>query len=482
MGITGYIDYKASDMYFRVVGENASNRLVDAFDYILTTYNGITWNGYSRLLNLRSSWYVGRHITTQKNSLDYINELCAQSWSVGWTDRSGIVNIKAIEDEAVTHIHNNDIIIRDSISDFSMSPLTKVYNELTIQADYNGITETYDVVYAVDRIEEDAFPDVYEKEPSGEIELSTSASSIPFQKNLLYSPDVIVSVYVEMGNQLEVGDVVRGYWKTANLYTPSGVLEESLSSDGISLFFEGTIHSMSASGNPLFTTLYLNNMVDFPWYAEANTYSYYAIVRCDAKDIKKVDPNVTLVYKWKSFVQGIDSYPDAKDIWNTCKVGWNQTKTINKYSPDRSTLTWMIDQGAFINDPEYYGTGWEGHGYYQFFRKAISWVTKQKYLIKYSVPITEDTVVMELMDNVQFHDQILTGFTQSNEEVYLKGWITGLTVDPSKDRIDVELTAEIEYFNKPVIVGDGDIWERSINNIDIIEDQNNVDNIIETGR
>lgn len=479
IGLTGYIEYEPNDLYFRVSGE-CSGQLFDVFDYILNAYNGITWNGYNNLMTYRAQYFVGRQVTEQKNTVDYIDELCQQSWCIGFTDREGVVTIKAIEDNSVTHTHSNNIILRDSIKNFQLTPLTKVYNELTVKADYNAITGNYDKVFSVDNIEDAAFPTAYDKQPSGEIELSVSTTSTPtyMDQEFFTTPYITLTEYV--GDSLIVGDRIRVYWETAKLYVKgTGVLEEELVSDGASNYFEGTVSTITVQSNPSISTVLLVDVVDYPYYNEGLTNSYYVIVRNELSLVKKIDPDVTMGYKWKSYVQGIDSYSDAKEIWDTCKQGYNETKTINQYPTSQSNLSWLVDMDAFL-DEEYYTD--LGQGYYRWFRKAITWLTRQKYKITYSIPLTSDTVKINLGDDVNFHDDILIGLDPTSlTDAYLTGKVVGVTVVPREYKIDIDLMAEIQYFNKSELDQSDDIWERNINNIDIIEDANNTDDIIETG-
>jgi hypothetical protein len=198
------------------------------------------------------------------------------------------------------------------------------------------------------------------------------------------------------------------------------------------------------------------------------------IVASYFSEITKVDQS-SMNSEWRSWVQGVNSYPDAKDIWNTCKNSWYENKTINKYPDSLSKLSWFNNRNNFEDTDIYEETA---ESAYKFFRKAIQWCTRQKYKLVYQIPLTSDTVKVDLMDTIDFHDPILTGF-YNGDPSYLNGYVTSLSCKPSQKVIEIELTAEMVYVTPAPFPVAGDIIELSTNTDDIIEDSANTDDIIE---
>lgn len=823
IGLTGFIDYTPEDLYVRVHGECLSS-VPYAFDLLLTTYNNISYDGRTNLINYRGDWNIGRQLTEQQNLLDYINELCAQSWVVGWTNRNGNVQLKAIEDESTTHTHNDNIIIRNSIKNFNLTPITKVCNELTIHADYNAITNTYDKVYAVDNIDQDEFPAYYEG-TDNTIELGSDADYDTYTsincyvadteymsytiensryngilsvgdiirinpyKTLVYDDDIntnLLASYYYDGNDVtsdqgEFGNVIKGTegqshmvvdvivsdnpdpsyivddvaetWSTIDLdsldtdnqiysmcnvgdgivlaggtgayilrsedygvtwdqiatssfvtnaicdigngivlaggysfnnlndifrstdsgetWTPIDISGGSLQissicylEDGIVLigtkgtFGNGDVYrstdygvtwskiemsdnteisaicylengivlasprgtsndlyrstdygatwdtisvstmpdnvdiiSLCSIGNGIAlagaigssTILYKSTNYGVTWSvinvitpvgspyiscfsnvgdgivlltitgsgsaeqngvykstdygatwtmteqmsnmneicyvdrgivltAESELNAYRSVVdgippvgytafKCLKtsvtgkltniltsypnrkfvvasyfSEITKIDESSTDT-TWRNYVQGIDSYGDAKDIWNTCKNAWYENKTINKYPDSLSNLTWFNNRNNFYDSTSYDEIK---ESAYLFFKKAITWCTRQKYKIVYQVPLTSDTIQIELMDKVSFHDPILTGYT-NGDATYLNGYVSSISCKPYDKVMEIELTAEMVYSTPPPVPMTGDIIELASNVDNIIESGDNTDWIVEVG-
>jgi len=316
-----------------------TNNVYSALKHIVNTYTNIDTVDYHNLESTRSDWNVGRQISTKKNSFEYVRELCKQSFISGWVAGDGSVNFNSFrerlanDDTLVLH-STKDLIIDNSVKNFRRTTISKVYNEINVQYDWNPITEAFNFNYAVNNVDEPSFP-----------------------------------------------------LETEN---------------------------------------------------------------------------------WIDYVQGVDSYGDAKDIWEVCHEAYLETRVVNVTPKDRSDLVWANDKGSF-NDVSTFDKTEEYA--YKYFKMTTDWNTRQKFQVNYSVPLTEDTKLLELMQRVRFNNPTITG-TEN-----FVGWITGLEIDAKNDKVNIELTMEIS--KSRFTPQTGDIIEKGTNIDNIIEDAANTESIIE---
>ena len=175
---------------------------------------------------------------------------------------------------------------------------------------------------------------------------------------------------------------------------------------------------------------------------------------------------------WKTFVVGINSYPDAKDLWTVAHQSWLINNRIRKAPTDRTNLSWAVDLDTFYGVTSYDETVEYAQSY---FKMLVEWTTRQKLQCSYELPITPETVKLNIVDNILFNDAIIL----PNPSEYGAGWLTSVKVDPNKDIIKCGVTFEPNFFAPPLPQVTGDIIEDQSNVDDIIEDQSNVDDIIE---
>jgi hypothetical protein len=157
----------ADDIYVRVLGEKLDNgeytdNVYNAFRYLVSK-SDIGAVDYHNLPIKRNTWNVGKIITEQKTTFQYMQELCRQSFVAGWTGRDGTINLDAFreqpeQDDALV-LHDDNLIIAGSIREFKRTEISRVYNEFTIKYDYNSATEKYDGCYSVINVDEPVFPD-----------------------------------------------------------------------------------------------------------------------------------------------------------------------------------------------------------------------------------------------------------------------------------------------------------------------------------
>jgi hypothetical protein len=162
---------------------------------------------------------------------------------------------------------------------------------------------------------------------------------------------------------------------------------------------------------------------------------------------------------FRSYVDGVESYSLAKSYWDMAKAAYDTTTTVNK-APDGLTNCLY---GVFsTNDSE-----GASYGYYTLVG-LLEWNTKTKLTIPYKLPITSDTIKLEVGGKTIFND-----FLASNGNDY-EGWVTGVSVNTTTDELDISFTYVADEQE-----GIDEIIETSYNEDEIIEDEANVDEIIE---
>ena len=178
---------------------------------------------------------------------------------------------------------------------------------------------------------------------------------------------------------------------------------------------------------------------------------------------------------YTDFVQGVDSYSDAKELWEMARKSYTLNSRIRTASADRSTLKYAIDRNEYNNVNTY--DSWEEYGW-QYAKRFAEWVTRQKLQVYFDVPITTDTVKYELMRKVTFSDPIITPDGETGS-----GWITSIQCDPKNDVIKLQITFEPNfYIPAPMVIQWGDIIETGDNIDSILETGSETDNIIEGGQ
>lgn len=144
-----------------------TNTVYHAFMHILEDYDKLTHIDYHNLPLYRigesvdgSNWYVGRQLTEQKNSLEYLIELAKHSFVGIFTNRLGYKHLSAwLQDNIATIVHNQDNIVRDSIAGWEQTDVTNLFNEFTLNYAYNPASQKFEKSFSVKYTDDDrGFP------------------------------------------------------------------------------------------------------------------------------------------------------------------------------------------------------------------------------------------------------------------------------------------------------------------------------------
>ena len=171
------IDTITADLYAKTQGETVGNdgvtptdNVYAAFKHILEDYDGIPAEliDYGTLITDRLPWKVSRTLTDRKNSVDYLNELCAQSFVGMFSGRTGQRVLRALSfagtltpttGSGKTATHDASLIVRNSISNYAKTSLDNVYNNFNLQYAYDAGSNGFLRAFNIANIDQTAFPD-----------------------------------------------------------------------------------------------------------------------------------------------------------------------------------------------------------------------------------------------------------------------------------------------------------------------------------
>lgn len=434
--------------------------------------------------DIRPTYYVGGYINEQRDKYSIISELCRTSFIGGYTNRKGESIFKRLffgefdNDNAV--IHDNDIVLDKSILDnnFKQSPTSQVYNEFEIKFNYDSDGKPQSIL-SISNVDQEEFPDKYEfvrvmdndqlRVTFTRPDTGSAWELLPF--DVVYSPGTLP-------DDIKVGDVV-----SVDLdidYNLLGVVFTMLGE------FKGYI---SAIGGDTLTFGY--ELEEGDWTNSST-----------GTDVNVLFNQTTSLYKdygdaeWTKWCKGFTSnqYDLARELWTLLREGYLRTGVINKCPANRTDLKFAVDLNYF-NDTTSEDSTLEYA--FDYLNNLIEWSIYQKFSVNYSLPITEETLKLELLDDVKFYDPLITPATYRTD--YGKAWITKYELDPKNDKVNLTIMFEPNDLNPeagaPIVARNGfypftrdnnayanrcsDIVELPTNTDIIIEDVTNTDIIVE---
>jgi hypothetical protein len=136
---------------------------------------------------------------------------------------------------------------------------------------------------------------------------------------------------------------------------------------------------------------------------------------------------------WWSFVGGISDYTAASGLWLLCHQSWEKTRSVNQLSID---LPWFPDLRVYENNlAETDGVDIDSASY-NFLVAAVLWLTKERAIFNYSIPLTALNLTTEICDPVTVTDAIMT------DDHARDGWICGIEIDVDSKLINIQTIME----------------------------------------
>lgn len=383
-----------------------------AMQHILETYDGITsteieYNNMSSNRG-RDFWKVGRQLTEQKKSSTYLDELAKHSFVSIYPTRKGKRGVKAWrEDTTVIDTHDDGVILKDEkgkplITKFEKLPLSKVYNDIELNYDYNpGLGKCNQSLF-ITNTDQASFPEIYES--------TGTDTSIPNGTGANTWVDAVV--YEDVSKQW----ILKIHYDAEPTWVTQG--------QSLSLYGDSGYYAM-------FTTHYLTEQVGANWY----TYSYmentYSLLNNATSSAGTLYSNGTSVVKWTTYVGGVSSYSNADTWWTICKNAYDETLVVNKLKYD---LPWYYDNADF-DEP-----GGTNNTAFYLLNEILSYCTKQKYLVEYYIPINADNLQLELNDPINFND---VNYTDSTDRL---GYIKNIKIIPNVKKPSIKISLILEPY------------------------------------
>jgi hypothetical protein len=194
------IDALKSDLYTTLSGEITgatatdataqTNNVYDSFVHILEDYDKIpkAMIDYGNLPLQRNSWHVGRALTDQQNSINYLTQLACQSFVGLFGSRQGKRTLRAWEfnsSPAVTtgagkiSLHDNNLVIADSIKSYSKTDFSQCYNSFNIKYDWDPGQNKYNSSINITNVDQTSFPSISQTDTDGSLLWEKYVSGLP---------------------------------------------------------------------------------------------------------------------------------------------------------------------------------------------------------------------------------------------------------------------------------------------------------------
>jgi hypothetical protein len=398
---------------FNSQGQLMTNSVYGAFSHILEDYDQIPYGmidydfdnasnyGLYTKRNLSAGWMVGRTLVDQKNSTDYFNELCAQSFTAMFQNRHGQRALRGFDPGITTQTvatgktqtHDNSLIVEGSISDFSKTDWTQTYNSFNLGYGYDpglkGFTKFFTIAHVDDSR---GFPT---PSRTGTLGISVAPSGYTLAGLLLHYSLTTGNLFYTDGNDTTGVDLLAA----KQLYFPSATL---------------------SAGDSFIVT-------------NTGGVFYYG------PDIYNRD--------WTTYVSGAGiTYTSAQVLWAPCHYQWTQNKIVKLASSDVSDLYWFIDSTSYdASDNSSSGTASSAFMLLELLagsltgtppgggNHVIGWSIYQKDVVTYSIPITANTFATEIMDCLKFNDVVFTNGTDRT------GWVMSVETDAANDQFIIKV-------------------------------------------
>ena len=421
IGVFSYQETQTGNnaLFMRVDGGETANGLGDltnsfyyAMYHILESYDDIPQVNidYGNLAETRKAtygWELGRQVTAQKNSIEYLKELCQFGFVGMFQKRDGNLKITAFrEDQSVSTAFTDANILRDSIKNFRKTSLLKCYNDYKLYWGYNPGSKKYDKSIGITNIDQSAFPDYLTSTDGAATEITS-----PNLVNVNYygNGSGKITFDADVSGELAVGDYITYYIQ----YGDSGI--------------DSADHTYFAYVYSVETTIVL--------YKDALIFQLGTIGGDAPYATVYKEPSGTPL--WMTYVEGLHSYGSAKQLWDICHYAYTKTKVI-KSAPDNIMKSmWFYDYAAYNNLDTSVISALSAP--YMYLQNLVEWTTLPKNQVNISVPVTTTNITLELLDYISFTDPILTN------NVTLYGWITKISIDMNNSKINLELTLASTY-------------------------------------
>lgn len=430
----------------RNLSGDSTHGVYDTVRHILENYDkllfaNIDYDNLSSTRRWRHGWEIGRQITQQKNSIDYLRELCQFSFLGIFLKRNGELKVTAFrENQTVSQAFTSSNILKNSIKNFRKTSLLNCYNSFRLYFGYNPGSRKMERSIGITNIEQSSFPNYLDSNQG----VSTEITSPNLVNILLYGDGSgKITFDADVSGILSIGDFITYYiW-----YGDSGI--------------ESSDHAYYAYVSSVETTIikYQDALI--------NTHSN-AVQESTGATIYK---NLSGTPLWMTFAEGFNSYGDGKKLWEACHYAYTKTKIAKNAPNNIMKSNWFIDSSIFYNSTS--SVIPSNSAPFLYLQNLIEWTSLPKNQVNFSLPINSTFILLDLLDYVSFTDIIIT----NNVTVY--GWITNIAIDLNNSKINIELTIKSTYADEMELILGNNIIETGSAPITITESGTQPDTITE---
>jgi len=369
-----------------------TNDVYNAFRHILENYDGITSAviDYDNLSAERNYWKVGRQLTQQKKSSEYLTSLAKQTFTGIYPTRAGKRGLKAwFEDTTSVATHDETKIIK--ILKYEKSPISKVYNDITLNYDWNPGLKKFNKSMFITKTDDPGdlgFPDIHESTGTDTDRSSTWTSTFT--------------------------------WKNTET---EWIAHHVFNADPTSWLSVGNYLTLIGDNGYIISFSYVNNIKQdgSDWVAVCKYDNQFGITNGATCSSGTIYQNSTAIPLWTTYMGGLNDYVTGKAWWEICHASYDRSLTVNPLPRELGDCYWFIDNEDFET-----GTGGSGNAVYYYMQLLVLWATRQKDVVEYTIPINAANVQRELMEYITFNDAIYTNGSDRN------GWITKIKHIPGK--------------------------------------------------
>lgn len=488
MSVTRLED-KLDDLRLNITSDNpyspTTMNVYEAFQFLVDNGTKDVVADYTNLEVTRSDWLVGKLIDTQKKTHEYLRELCKQSFVAGYTNRNGDLTFKSfLEFDPSTPINlSASNVIDGSLKNFAGTPLSKVYNEITVNYNFNHGTDEFEESYGVTNVDANEFPSQYanvviEESPATYGHFIDNPSLIDFELFYLYDTSTSYGTPVVWSKLVDLGNIGSVEWSYAQDGNPSWAVRITVDGNVLTIVNPKAVdtniirydYKVRVNITPTDISFEVDSRQNIPfqsreWVTDTQTLSgtfnldHEIQINDESSNIINMTAPVELPAGtfttlnmtatgeiWTDYVTGVNNYWTAKALWDASHNAYVLNRTINKSPEDRTNLDWYFDRNNFYNTNIYDQTE---ESAYQYFTEAVRWMPIQKFKTNLQLPLNHNTVKYEICDPIVFNDPIITGPTGNGA-----GWFTKISVNPKTDTIDAEVMFETFNFGVPSAIGD----------------------------
>jgi hypothetical protein len=422
LGVFAYQQTKTGNnaLFIKCSGETftifstPTNSVYLSFRHILESYDGLStgigpqptqdMGNLSTKRNFNVGWEIGRQITQQQNSQKYLQDLAQYSFVGIFQKRNGILKFSAfLEDtDSVTQAFTQSNINRDSIKNFKKTSILNCYNEFKLFYGYNSASRKFDRALSITKSDESAFPAYLNDTEGAPTEITSpnltniefngdGTGTITFDADVsgVLSIDDYITYYLHLGDTGTVSANHIYYARVISVSTTVITYEEPLNQ-----------YMTTVTGNAQYATIY---------------------------------KHASGTPDWMTFFEGLNSYADAKNLWELCHHSYEKTQIVKNAPLNITKSFWFIDPNSFYDYEDNRPVCPTNSAPFLYLQNLVEWTSRQKRLVSFSLPINSTTIVSELLDYVSFTDPIYT----NNQTLY--GWITKISINIKRNEINYTL-------------------------------------------